>query len=1495
MIRHGVVSFVILAFFAIVPVGAEEHEGLLALREAGQTQLSVADEAPFHSTANRVVDERLIELPGSGTRLALWDEIDTLGATTPWYSIGSAGGPMNEGKSTSYQLKVLHGEFDPLVRVPQVEEALAASTDTNLYLVQYVTQSLEEYGQTIEQLGGSVVGFMAHHANVVRMSPQVRSEVDALSFVRWTGPFHPAYRIESFLRDLRQLNTESFPTQRYNILVYDAGAAGKPVVAAKIEKMGGVVESADSGKFLLDATLTAEQLFQVIRFDEVEYVDRWSPLETDMDIVREIAGANYLETVAGYTGVGVRAEIFDSGFNVNHPDFASRPLLQHGGTVGNASHGTATCGINFGDGTGDARARGLMPDGQGIVADYNNIGLTGGTRYTHTGELKDSPYFAVFQTSSVGSARTAEYTTISADHDTLLFDWDVLHCQSQSNSGTTQSRPQAWAKNIVSGGAFNHQDTLTRADDAWAGTASIGPASDGRIKPDLSFFYDATYTTYSTGSGYGEFGGTSGATPSICGYFGLFFEMWSDGIFGNEVTPGATVFENRPHMTTAKAMLINTATQYDFVGQSHDLTRVHQGWGMPDIRTLYDQRNNISAIDESVLLANLETVEFNASVDPGEPALRVTMTYADPAGTPSSSQHRINDLTLKVTSPSGTVYWGNNGLKDGNWSVSGGAADTKDTVENVFVENPESGGWIVEVTASEINEDGHVETPELDADFALVVSGAFLATCTSDGTVSLTRASYACEDEATLRVVDCDLNTDDNTIQTVSVTVDSTTEPGGETVLLTETGPASATFTNTITLSESDAAGVLHVADGDTVTAEYIDADDGLGGVNVVKTDQANVDCSAPLITNVMTSNIEARVATVNFDTDEPAEGSVRYGASCAALTQTASRSGFVTTHAINLTGLQPDSLYFYAVDASDMAGNMASNDNGGACYSFTTPSVPEFYTELYGSDNDTDFLRFTFTPDGSADFYDGCTETIASFPSDPTGGNSLTISDDSFATVNLTGGTTLLHYGVSYSTFYVGSNGYVTFDAGDSDQTESTADHFSQPRISALFDDLNPATGGTVSWKQFADRIAVTFQGVPEYNVTNSNDFQIEMFFDGRIAISLLEIDATDGLAGISQGNGQSPDFSETDLSLMTACGGETCFDGVLNQGETRIDCGGPCPACACLDDAACADSIVCNGTEVCDAFGECQAGTPTCGARVCDETTDRCIDCQSNADCDDGLFCNGSEICLANNSCQLGADPCPGGNCDEAGNACITCNNDGVCDPGEDCGNCTADCISGSNPVCGNGVCEAADGEDCLSCPDDCNGVQKGKPADRFCCSDGTVGENPTTCVDARCSTGGNTCASSPVLAFCCGDDVCEDVETVGNCAADCTLPVPDEAGHVNDMMVITGFDDVSGTMSIQFGVPCSAADHTIEYSELTRANLETYNWIGQECSLGTSGTYDWATSGTPNAMFFVVVPHNGISEGSYGRSTYGSERSEDSLSTSCPMSQDLVYVCQ
>ena len=45
----------------------------------------------------------------------------------------------------------------------------------------------------------------------------------------------------------------------------------------------------------------------------------------------------------------------------------------------------------------------------------------------------------------------------------------------------------------------------------------------------------------------------------------------------------------------------------------------------------------------------------------------------------------------------------------------------------------------------------------------------------------------------------------------------------------------------------------------------------------------------------------------------------------------------------------------------------------------------------------------------------------------------------------------------------------------------------------------------------------------------------------------------------------------------------------------------------------------------------------------------------------------------------------------------------------------------------------------------------------------------------------------------------------------------------------------------------------------------------------------------------MFFVVVGHNGTEEGSYGRHSDGTERTDDSWSLSCPYVQDLPNACQ
>jgi subtilisin family serine protease len=116
-----------------------------------------------------------------------------------------------------------------------------------------------------------------------------------------------------------------------------------------------------------------------------------------------------------------------------------------------------------------------------------------------------------------------------------------------------------------------------------------------------------------------------------------------------------------------------------------------------------------------------------------------------------------------------------------------------------------------------------------------------------------------------------------------------------------------------------------------------------------------------------------------------------------------------------------------------------------------------------------------------------------------------------------------------------------------------------------------------------------------------------------------------------------------------------DSCTDGLLNQGEERIDCGGPCPACACTADEGCDDGAFCTGSETCDDFGACLAGADPCDGLHCDEDADACVDCLRDEHCDDGVFCNGAEVC-SNSICLEGTPPCEAGLCMETEQLCLT-----------------------------------------------------------------------------------------------------------------------------------------------------------------------------------------------------------------------------------------------
>ncbi|MEE9217659.1 MAG: zinc-dependent metalloprotease family protein [Acidobacteriota bacterium] len=189
--------------------------------------------------------------------------------------------------------------------------------------------------------------------------------------------------------------------------------------------------------------------------------------------------------------------------------------------------------------------------------------------------------------------------------------------------------------------------------------------------------------------------------------------------------------------------------------------------------------------------------------------------------------------------------------------------------------------------------------------------------------------------------------------------------------------------------------------------------------------------------------------------------------------------------------------------------------------------------------------------------------------------------------------------------------------------------------------------------------------------------------------------------------------------------------------------------------------------GGATCATFGHLQ-GSMSCTFECTFDTTG-CSTCGNNQREGDELCDTGDlgGLDCSSYGCTGSGSPACNTSCDgfdlSACTACPVCDNDGICESDEDCAWCGGDCVSGPGFLCGNGICEAGDGEDCLTCPVDCNGRQTAKLAERFCCGNG--GRNPVGCNDARCEEGGLSCTAEPVAPHCCGDGIVESAEGDGS----------------------------------------------------------------------------------------------------------------------------------
>ncbi len=136
-------------------------------------------------------------------------------------------------------------------------------------------------------------------------------------------------------------------------------------------------------------------------------------------------------------------------------------------------------------------------------------------------------------------------------------------------------------------------------------------------------------------------------------------------------------------------------------------------------------------------------------------------------------------------------------------------------------------------------------------------------------------------------------------------------------------------------------------------------------------------DVTAPLISDVTVSPVTGTTAMVTWTTDELATSVVGHGTTPIYELGEVSVPGFSTSHEVMLTGLTPDTLYYYDVESADPSGNEAEvagtfTTAVAPAYSAFLESAGQVVMEAEHADQNLPRNGFTWTPGTAKSGYAG-------------------------------------------------------------------------------------------------------------------------------------------------------------------------------------------------------------------------------------------------------------------------------------------------------------------------------------------------------------------------------------------------------------------------------------------------------------------------------------------------------------------------------------------
>ncbi|MEN6372821.1 MAG: S8 family serine peptidase [Armatimonadota bacterium] len=653
-----------------------------------------------------------------------------------------------------------HSSFDPLLTTQQSHTASDEGPDgKHYYIVQFQGPIEASWKAEAEAAGAEILDYTPDFAFVVRAPQSAVEKLRAISSIRWVGDYATEYRLSPKL--------QKDGTAEVNIRVFP-GADNFYVRKKLVEAGGSVITPQEELGHSLHASIPASKLLQAAHTAGVAWIEPKPDYKLSNNTARGIMNTGTVWTNLGLYGSGQIAAIADTGLDTGNTstllsDFSGRVIKTYSlGRRKNWSdpngHGTHVAGSLLGNGAlsgsnasthqYEGSFAGVAPEASlvfqsvmdsrgyltGIPTDLNNLFI--------------SPYNdgARIHSNSWGDSSNPGYYA-SDSYYTDQFIWnhkDMVILFAAGNEGVDTNPADgkvdvdsinypATAKNIICVGATEsitpastttwgsagytteplYSDKVANNSSGMAAFSSRGPCDDGRIKPDIcapGIFVISDHSQYpgagtlsgSYNSYYAYGAGTSMATPLVAGACVLTREYY--------VKKGIS----SPSAALIKATLLNGAFdmapgQYTSPQEIPARPNSVEGWGRLDLKNslIPASPKAIYSYDVSTGLSTGGSSTYHIYNVSGASPLRVTLAWTDYPASAGASIALVNDLDLKVTTPSGVTYYGN------------GTIDRRNNVEGVdFTANPAVGMYTITVTGYNI--------PYGPQPYALIVSGAAL-------------------------------------------------------------------------------------------------------------------------------------------------------------------------------------------------------------------------------------------------------------------------------------------------------------------------------------------------------------------------------------------------------------------------------------------------------------------------------------------------------------------------------------------------------------------------------------------------------------------------------------------------------------------------------------------------------------------------------------------------------------------------------------------------